>query len=70
VERKAAERLRALEHPAIDVLARFLTPPEQATTLSAIPQPSTVLNAAKMSSTGPGTSRPTSSKFRPSRPSM
>jgi hypothetical protein len=48
VERKAAERLRALEHPGIDVLARFLTPPEQATTLSAIPQPSTVLNAAKI----------------------
>jgi hypothetical protein len=47
VQKKAAERLRALEHPAIDVLARFLTPPEEATTLSAMLHPSTVLNAAK-----------------------
>jgi hypothetical protein len=45
---KAAERLQALEHPAIDVLARFLTPPDQATTLSAMLHPSTVLNAAKI----------------------
>jgi hypothetical protein len=48
VEKKAAARLQALEHPAIDVLARFLTPPEQATTLSAMLRPSTVLDAAKI----------------------
>jgi hypothetical protein len=45
---KKAERLRALEHPAIDVLARFLTPPEEATARSAMLHPSTVLNAAKI----------------------
>jgi hypothetical protein len=48
VQKKAAERLRALEHPAIDVLVRFLTPPEEATTRSAMLHPSTVLNAAKI----------------------
>jgi hypothetical protein len=48
VQKTAAERLQALEHPAIDVLARFLTAPEQATTFSAMLHPSTVLNAAKI----------------------
>jgi hypothetical protein len=48
VQKKASERLQALEHPAIDVLARFLPAPEQATTLSAILHPATVLNAAKI----------------------
>jgi hypothetical protein len=48
VQKKAAERLPALEHPAIDVLARFLTPPDQATKGPGMPQPSTVLNAAKI----------------------
>jgi hypothetical protein len=48
VQKKAVERLRALEHPAIDVLARFLTAPELATTFSAMLHPSIVLNAAKI----------------------
>jgi hypothetical protein len=48
VQKTAAERLQALEHPAIDVLARFLRAPERATTLSAMLHPSTVLKAAKI----------------------
>jgi hypothetical protein len=48
VQQKASERLLALEHPAIDVLARFLMAPEQATTFTAMLHPSTVLNAAKI----------------------
>ena len=48
VQQKAAERLQALEHPAIDVLARFLTAPELATMFSTMLHPSTVLNAAKI----------------------
>jgi hypothetical protein len=48
VQKKAAERLQALEHPAIDVLARFLTAPELATMFSTMLHPSTVLNAAKI----------------------
>jgi hypothetical protein len=48
VQKKASERLQALEHPAIDVLARFLTAPELATTFSAMLHPSTVLNPAKI----------------------
>ena len=48
VQKKASERLRALEHPAIDVLARFLTAPELATMFSTMLHPSTVLNAAKI----------------------
>jgi hypothetical protein len=48
VQQKASERLQALEHPAIDVLARFLTAPELATMFSTMLHPSTVLNAAKI----------------------
>src|SRR4029453_17680974 len=48
VQKKASERLQALEHPAIDVLARFLTAPELATMFSTMLHPSTVLNAAKI----------------------
>jgi hypothetical protein len=48
VQKKAVERLQALEHPAIDVLARFLTAPELATMFSTMLHPSTVLNAAKI----------------------
>jgi hypothetical protein len=48
VQQKASERLQALEHPAIDVLTRFLTAPELATMFSTMLHPSTVLNAAKI----------------------
>src|SRR4029453_16589387 len=48
VQKKAAERLQALEHPAVDVLARFLPAPELATMFSTMLHPSTALNAAKI----------------------
>jgi hypothetical protein len=48
VQKKASERLRELEHPAIDALARKLEPPSPSNLYVAALRAGTVLNAAKI----------------------